>query len=443
MMRLAIRVASPLRAGGREQQVSKLEFVRHRGALHVLSPRALSRLLAEKGVRTVDDWTNEVLVRGQNADLISFLRREGLLERAAEIAARYRVPCAHERPNVFQPHTRDARGRPYIPGTAIKGAIRAAVLWAMVDEEEANRYVASTRESRDGFGSGLNAQKLQDFRLPHEAKRGPHRDLMRCVKVSDAYGELESRVEKVLVQSYQETRRGRVATVGAAETIYVECLVPGSRAEFDLRVDRELLEAFRGPNDTPLPFSDEHSLLALVRRFYGEVWAFDRRYYGLEQKGRQEQQRREVPSFEEWLREEKGIERSSLSRRNRRRHQAEYRMTFDLFETPDPLAGEPARGRREQAQPGVRDGERVRLGRVRRFYSGESPGFRLGWGSGLMSTTVDLRLDEENLGRVLHMISSRHHTGKPSDGPRSRKLVEEGGAPAWPMGWAYLEEVRR
>jgi CRISPR/Cas system CSM-associated protein Csm5 (group 7 of RAMP superfamily) len=80
------------------------------------------------------------------------------------------------------------------------------------------------------------------------------------------------------------------------------------------------------------------------------------------------------------------------------------------------------------------------LQEIRKFYAGSSPGFRLGWGSGLMSTTVDMRLDDANVGKVLNIISSRHHpNATPREGPKSRKLVESGGRPHWPMGWASLE----
>lgn len=440
-MRVRINVAAPLRVGGREQQINKLEFVRHGGKIHAVSTRRLARALLEHSERALGDWSTEVLTRGQAADLTRFLRGEGLLDaRTVGEVSRYSSACAYENVNQFQPHARDGRGSLYVPGTAIKGAIRAAVMWALVDEDKANSYVERNRSSRARFyANNLDRESLQSYELPHRKLRaGPHHDLLRVVKVADAYGELESGVEKIVIQSYKEDGRDRTASLGAGDTIYVECLSPGSWAEFDLKVDRKILSDFQATSS--LPFHDEHSLLKLIRDFYEEVWTLDRGYYGIEdaESGEPEEVRSGPPSFEEWLQREKGIDPDTLSRRKSRPFKAKYNRTFDLFET-DETGAEREAPSDGHTSSGVRDGE-LKVDKVRQFYSGYSPGFRLGWGSGLMSTTVDMRLEEENVGKILNIINHQHHPhATPREGPKSRKLVESGGRPNWPMGWASLE----
>ncbi len=60
----------------------------------------------------------------------------------------------------------------------------------------------------------------------------------------------------------------------------------------------------------------------------------------------------------------------------------------------------------------------------------------------MMSTTIDMRLDKENMGKVLNIINDKHHPhGNTIEGPKSRKLVGSGNAPRWPMGWAGLEII--
>ncbi len=455
-MQVRMNVAAPLRVGGREQQVNKLEFVRHGGKVHAVSPRKLGSLLLSRSERTLDDWNAEVLTKGQGADLTSFLRGQNLLDaRSIGEVSRYSAPDAAGVKNEFLPHARDARGRLFIPGTAIKGAIRAAVMWALVDEDRANGYLArkekesrqrNRRLSKSGLARDLDREVLQSYRLPHRGDTAAHKDLMRALKVADAYGELESRVEKILIQSYTEERGNRTASLGASDTIYVECLTPGSWADFDLKVDCKILRDFE--QGAELPFTDEESLLRLVQGFYTAVWEFEQRYYGVgaEQDGEETvPQSAGPPPFEEWLQSEKGIDPDSLSRRGKQRSMlgAEYRRRYDLFDTPDPMSGEPQRRREPQPagkNEAVRDGREMRLAEVRKFYSGAAPGFRLGWGSGLMSTTVDMRLNEENVGKVLNLISRKHHPhATPKEGPKSRKLVGEGRDPRWPMGWASLE----
>lgn len=447
-MRVRLAVASPIRVGGREQQVTKLEFLHHDGRVHVVSPAKLGEALLQKSERLLDDWNIEVLTKGQDANLTAFLRGQGLLDTdSLRAMSRYSVASRHSGVNQFQPHARDGRGALFVPGSAIKGAIRAAVLWRLVSEERANRYV---RENAGGnarfYAQRLDRDVLQSYRLPGREFRGagPNFDLLRAVKVSDGYGELETRVDKVIIQSYMERRGGeRSTTLGASETVYAECLVPGSWAEFDLTVDTKVLGLFRERKED-LPFSDERALLSLVRDFYDEVWGFERRYYGVETGSQPAPDTPPAavgpPSFEEWLEQEKGIEAGSLSRRLRRPYEAEYKRAFDLFGTgadggesypPAPQSGRTS---------GVEDGE-VRVGKIRDYYAGACPGLRLGWGSGLASTTVDMHLDAENMGKVLRLINNRHHRGDPRDGPKSRKLVESEGGPRWPMGWARVEVV--
>lgn len=439
-MRVRMNVAAPLRLGGREQQINKLEFVRHGGKVHAVSTRRLARTLLEHSERALGNWSTEVLTRGQGADLTRFLRGEGLLDdRILGEVSRYSVACAYENVNQFQPHARDARGSLYVQGTAIKGAIRAAVMWALVDEDRANSYVGRSKSSRARFyASNLDRESLQSYELPHRKLRaGPHHDLLRAVKIADAYGELESRVEKIVIQSYKEDGRGRTASLGASDTIYVECLSPGSWAEFDLKVDRKILSDFQAQG-AELPFTDEDSLLKLIQEFYKEVWNFEQHYYGAGA-GQEESEQdsssekpEEFPSQEEWITQKYG----EMSKTKQRRYRGEYRMAREEFETNQ---GQGA-GSKDVGVPAVQDGREMSLQEIRKFYAGSSPGFRLGWGSGLMSTTVDMRLDDANVGKVLNIISSRHHpNATPREGPKSRKLVESGGRPHWPMGWASLE----
>lgn len=449
-MRVKMSVAAPLRVGGREQQINKLEFVRDGRRIHAVSTRRLAAMLLGHSERALDDWNAEVLTKGQGADLTRFLDSKGLLDddTIAEIS-RYAMPDVAGVSNEFFPHTRDARGSLFIPGTAIKGAIRAAVMWALVDEKRANDYVPEQisraadkkrRPSKKWFGQNLDKEKVQSYELPRRKLRtGPHHDLLRAVKVSDAYGEPRSQAESVLIQSYSESQRGRMAT--KKTTVHVECLVPDSWVEFDLKVDENIIRDFQSQlrgQAPPLPFTDAGSLLKLARSFYEEVWEFEQQYYGAEKSTPEPstEHPEEFPSQKEWITQRYG----KLSRTERSAHREDYRKALKDFQESREQETE---SRRAESFPAVQDGHEMRLQEVREFYAGSSPGFRLGWGSGLMSTTVDLRLDERNMGKVLNLIDSRKHPeGKSTEGPKSRKLVGKGRDARRPMGWARLEEVR-
>jgi CRISPR-associated protein Csm5 len=378
-MRLKLTVKAPMRVGGREQQINKLEYVLYRGKLHAINPRKLAKLLFEHSERTLGDWSAEVLTRGQNADLTSFLSQKGLLTSdIIEGISRYSVRSEHQRMNEFQPHARDGFGKLFVPGSAIKGGIRSAVMYALVDQDRANEYVRTNRRGGRSYAGRLDRDTLQSYELPNrDLRAGPHFDLLRAVKVADAYGELESRIEKVTIQSYTEDRRGRTASLGASNTIYVECLVPGSWVEFDLKVDEKILRDFESRNEG-IPFEDEASLLRLVREFYGEVWGREQSYYhgkSNEAVGA-EAQSDKPPSFEEWLVRDKGITEKP-SRRNRKPLLAEYRRTFDLFETDETGRERERADTGESSTGGIRDGA-VKVGKIK----DSTPKLRRAFGSG-------------------------------------------------------------
>lgn len=216
-MKVRLEVKAPIRVGGREQTINKLEFVLLRKRLHAVSPRRLAKLLFEHEQRALGDWNTEVLRRGSDADLTTFLRKKNLLDESVERISRFSARCDHSNPNQFQPHARDAFGKLFIPGSAIKGAIRTAVMYALVDEDRAKGYMQRNRSNKTRFFAGnLEREVLQSYELPdRNLKPGPHFDLLRAVKIFDAYGdgELDSSVEKITIQSYTEDRRGRTASV--------------------------------------------------------------------------------------------------------------------------------------------------------------------------------------------------------------------------------------
>jgi len=438
-MRLKLTVAAPLRVGGREQRINKLEYVLYRGKLHTVSPRKLAQLLLDNSERTLGDWNTEVLRLGQKADLTSFVRDKGLVDpETIEQISRYSAPCEHSNFNEFQPHARDGFGKLFIPGSAIKGAIRSAVMYALVDKDRANKYVETNRGGGRFYAGRLDKDILQSYDLPNrDLKAGPHFDLLRAVKVADAYGELNSRVEKITIQSYTEDGRGRTASLGANDKIFVECLTPGSWVEFDLKVDEKILTDFESRNEG-MPFEDEASLLQLVRNFYGDVWSRERGYYGVRQSGSVDsepaKEPEKFPELEEWIEREKGIPRGTLSKNVQKKfHRSQYNTARRDFE-----AGVGGTQQPSMTNPGVRDGA-VKVRKIKDFYGATPASFRLGWGSGLLSTTVDMRLDDDNMGTVLNLINNNHNSGAPIDGPKSRKLVGPENNPHSPMGWARLE----
>ena len=85
-----------------------------------IDPNALAVALGERGFR----WS-EYRRRGANIDLSA--------------CTRYSLPCPTDPgESIIREGIRDIFGKPYIPGSSIKGAIRTCLIWHLVDASAAS-----------------------------------------------------------------------------------------------------------------------------------------------------------------------------------------------------------------------------------------------------------------------------------------------------------------
>ena len=86
----------------------------------------------------------------------------------------------------------------------------------------------------------------------------------------------------------------------------------------------------------------------------------------------------------------------------------------------------------------------VNLGKIKRFYADHEnkkrATLRVGWGTGMLGTTVSLLLNEPRRVQLRKQVISggRHTSSAPA--PRSRRFVLENGQPVYPLGWIELRE---
>ena len=104
-------------------------------------------------------------------------------------SARYTLPCPEDpRETEIREAMRHPSGRPMIPGSSIKGTIRTALLWGLIDDDGP--------EAQEAFEHSVNYLKEQLQRRPnrswvgqgierHVLGKDPNHDLMRTVQVSD------------------------------------------------------------------------------------------------------------------------------------------------------------------------------------------------------------------------------------------------------------------
>lgn len=373
--RLRMKLLSPLHIGGSEGDLRPMEFAACQGRVYVVSEERLAERLEEQGILV--GFSQAVVQAEGRFQLEAYLRDQGLLSpEFLQPGSLYSSVRRGGSPRpALRPFVRNGLSQPFVPGSAVKGVLRVAILYCLLKRLSPQRR----KEVLEDFVRGKIAAFKRDPRNKERAKKelaleldrrvfqhfslsddqqgfDPHTDLLRTLKVSDSspFGKDSLIVEEV-----------KLFSLGSGEkhwSIFAECLPEGARFEVKVTVDLDLLEAFSHQNrtagDLGLPFEEIRNLLLDPLRASSEMAADVLEY---ERKG---------------ISKEEGME-----------------GTFDFREEPN---------------------------------------IRLGWGGGLLSATVDLLLSE-GLRKELRDTFFAERTGFPA--PKSRKRIK--GGPT--LGWALAD----
>lgn len=413
------------------EDINPLSYIVEGDFVHVLDPDRFFRALTDCERGRYLEWIEPILDRlselddriaqaGRNRELVRELRRqrrgiEARLSVERFIRERLRADPASfvrsrdciaysveyaTRPGDrgFKLHIKDAKHNPYIPGTELKGALRTAVLYAMLSDAE-NLDYAWFKERLSEFRVFLAAELSHLDRITdRREKRKRERRVRRAVE--GELKELSTGLRKKLLRGTKDDAKFdffklvhlsdaspmpqgalRIEATESAGTkrptrTFVEALVSGSECEFEVAMAEEI------------------------------PWALSK--LGLE-------------GLSEWLSVEKLLEASYMRSRDILDEEARY------------FADEP----RLQAQ----------IARLQGENRPEAPLLRLGAGQGFLSTTVDLhvkRRDERLYDEAIREGVSFQRRWRTQRGnfPKTRRVVTDGqGNPLALLGWVKLIRV--
>lgn len=376
--------------------------------------------MVELGRRQSDDIRREMQLSnfpGADAALREALRTDAAL-------ARYHGDRGFERNLKVREQVKSADDTPLIPGSSLKGALRTALAFVVLEEME--------QEERQALGRSLerrlNARgpRLEE-RIGQEIEQAIfrcgkkpediHYDLMRAVSISDTY---DAQAELIVSQIYtfveQRTREGNTRLSNQTPLI-AETHAPGNILSLRLRVDGGLLRAVsrNRRNNEWINFEQR------VQRTFGSEVAQLLPNASDEKIGQAVINRLEVAARHF----AKAIVRAEQHWEESHGH-GSTRDLKDFYNGLDDLIGK-----------------------------GQVP-LRLGWGSHFMATTLLLALKEDAGWRpILDRCFRAFNIGAPSkrqkgwnrreerqidldDFPRSRRLIAAGRRPIAPLGWIAL-----
>jgi CRISPR-associated protein Csm5 len=404
-----IRLTSPLlRIGGNVSTLNPYEYVQDSDRVYLPDENALAKALYSRG--KLNDFIGAIERRESIAPLLKQVfgedwksvrdREENLIFPPQKISNN----LANGKVTDLRPAIRNGSGQLYIPGSSIKGAIRTAIAYYLLKNED--RYNTPVRVSaieeqlREKLTSGdlkrkakfIDDEFMNDLFVYYDlryqghisrAKTGPNTDFLRALQVSDSPPvtpiKIKTKNDKIttynvpitaefVVSSHFEDDRAKYRA-----SIYAEAIA-NVRTEFTLSLDHEMLKWFRHRQGMEIPFSSIGELIAICQDFAQEQWDGEYDYWDRVKNNRDKGQN----------------------------------LDFDL---------------------------------VREFYEDENCPYqlRIGWGSGLGGTTIDWLLNDELRSQIRDTCGIKAPN---FEAPKSRRSVrDKSGKLRHTPGWVKFKVI--
>lgn len=260
---LEIELLSPLHIGNGNSLVHDYDFAYERNMVYMIDQ--------DKLIEQVGD---AVFEKGFDAR-ISRLLPAG----PYEPVSRYGLGW-HERPRTsILEFEKDVFGRPYIPGSSLKGALRTGIVSGVLNSNEISPLPAILGDPRvraKTAGSAMERGALSPGTT--DSRRSPNYDLMRSLRVTDSQPVLTENIELSAVDVFSLKQGGNLEPKPGMR-ILVESLPAGTRVTGACQIDEYIF----GPQAEKLDLDDAkdmmHSLPERLRRFSDHLLEGERDFY--------------------------------------------------------------------------------------------------------------------------------------------------------------------
>lgn len=247
-IQLGIEILTPVQCGSGQELFKELDYVEKQKQVFVVDQIQSFNKIADKDVSNNNDL-NDLLRSSQLSDLVALAGYHGY-----ELK---RIVGSGIVPDKIREHLKDAHFKPYLAGSALKGAIRTALiaehLRSLPDTSSYQRFLpATTNRPKDKFAD----DKLLENLLGKAAKQDEQdkQDIFRALHIKDAmfnteqlclvdirWLNLTGRADHETAQWRSMATRRSFPRWQDADGIHAEMLKPKSQASFHLQWDEFLL----------------------------------------------------------------------------------------------------------------------------------------------------------------------------------------------------------
>ena len=212
----------------------------------------------------------------------------------------------------LRPMIRNGMGKLYVPGSSIKGAIRTAIAYYLLKHSERfnvphqNQISTIEDKLRQSLGELKQKAKFVDDRLFMDElfanygltyqdrnvlvqdRPNPNTDIMRAIHVTDTkpiekFSKLNKQGQTViynqpLVAEVLVTSHFNDGKAKYRASLYAE-MVSNLQVPFEITLDLEMLSWFRHRNKMILPFQSIDDIIRICKEFAQEQWDFEHDYW--------------------------------------------------------------------------------------------------------------------------------------------------------------------
>lgn len=374
-----LRALSPLHigSGGR---ILPTEFAFLNEKVYVLSEEKLSNLLIKESL--LNEFVFEVREEGRKFSIEKFLEKRNLLnEKFLESVVNYSIKSLKRPSSELRTFVKNGFGLPYIPGSTIKGSLRTAIVYYLL------KHTPNKRDEFISFVSG----KIAEFKRDRRSNKGWFREKF---KKSFASG-----FEKKVLQEFMLTDNQKRFDPHSDIMRVIQISDSSPLEPEDLKVEEvKIYSEGRGSKEwsiyvESIPTGKELQFTMSINR---DLWK--------EFKGKN-------PNTHS------GISIELIEKVLLNPFIAAEEMVKDLY----------------NYEKNFIEG-RLRIRGALDF--GDTPNFRLGWGGGLLGTTIDLLLSED-LRKEIRNTFFKNRGRAPA--PKSRKITVGNGYSV--LGWAKVSRI--
>jgi CRISPR-associated protein Csm5 len=313
-----IQLTSPiLHIGAEVSQLNPFEYVQVGSRIYLPNQETLAQLLQKQKGRFLQDYIAAIENRESIDSLLEVAFGGEWRKKLTEVSDSrplWTQNGTQEIPNL-RPMIRNGMGQLYIPGSSIKGAIRTAIAYHLLKYPDRYQVPSSKRVSaieqtlRERLGK-LNSHQqkfldddlfmeslFSDFSLTYQGRTAqlrnrsgssPNTDFLRVLKVTDS----EPLLEKTVT-----TKKGTPLALNlpvVAEVIISSRfpnysakykasiyaeMVRNVKTEFTLSLDTEMVSWFSHNQGMQLPFTTLDELFQICQEFTQEQWDYEHDYW--------------------------------------------------------------------------------------------------------------------------------------------------------------------